>query len=305
MIDLKKLRNAVEVAHTGSITIAAENRCITQSTLSRSIADLEASLGISLFHRTPNGVIPTEIGVKFVDRAKEIIGDVDNLIARTADHKHLRAGRLRIGFASAMFQELVYPSIIRVVEANPGLGLETISGAGETLVPKLLNDELDLLIGTQVHLGRWGELKLSTIADLHCRIMVRAGHPLTELETITPEAVLSYPVVLDSSLEVSRQELYELYRTHNVEPKDPKYLCESMAQFCALIEHTDACSLVYSPTGHFSSLKQRFELLECVLQVGPQKVVYATAAGRDIDPSVLEFSSFILEDLNRSTKIQI
>lgn len=300
MIDLKKLRNAIEVANTGSITIAAENRCVTQSTLSRSIADVEAHLGVSLFHRTPNGVIPTEIGLKFIDRAREIIVKVDNLITETSDHKNLREGRLRIGFASAMFHNLVYPSIIRIVKANPSLGVETISGPGEVQVPKLLSEELDLLIGTQVHLGRWAELRLTPIVDLHCRIMVRHDHPLTELETLTPEAVLSYPAVLDSSLEVSRHELHELYRAHGVEPKAPKYLCESVDQFCALIENTDAFSLVYSPSGRFSSLQSRFALLECVLSVTPQKMVIATAVDQELQPSVVEFFRCILRDLNSS-----
>lgn len=300
MIDLKKLRNTIEVANTGSITIAAENRCITQSTLSRSIADVEADLGVSLFHRTPNGVIPTEVGLKFVDRAREIIVKVDNLIAEISDHKNLREGRLRIGFASAMFQKLVYPSIIRIVRANPSLGVETISGPGEVLVPKLLNEELDLLVGTQVHLGRWAELRLNPIADLHCRIMVRPDHPLTELSTVTPEAVLSYPAVLDSSLEVSRHELNELYRRHDVAPKAPKYLCESIDQYCALIENTDAFSLVYSPSGRFSSLRNKFALLECVLSIIPQKVVIATAADQSPQPSVLEFSNCFMRDLNNS-----
>lgn len=299
-VDLRKLRNAIEVARSGSITIAAENLHMTQSTLTRSIADLESDIGMLLFQRTPKGVIPTEVGLEFVSKAKPIMASVDGLIGDLKDRRDLRTGRLRIGFASAMFQPIVYPSILRMIRENPGLGMETSSGAGEAQVPKLVAGELDLLVGTEVQLSRWVELNLEPVVELHCKIMVRADHPLTQGEAVTPESVLSYPVVQSSSMELSKSEIHGVYRSHNLEPRDPKYLCEDFEQVRMIIENSDAFSLVFSPSGRFRSLEGRFALLDNVLSIAPQSLALATTSTRAPTPAALAFQDQVREHLNKS-----
>ena len=64
----------MEVERTGSITEAAESLYITQPSLSKAIREFEASCGITIFERTPRGVVPTPKGVEFLTRAKEILG---------------------------------------------------------------------------------------------------------------------------------------------------------------------------------------------------------------------------------------
>ncbi len=80
-IDLRKLRHVVETARFENVTRAAEALYITQSALTRSLADVEAELGTPLFVRLPRGVRVTDQGRRFVDRARLIIGDVGDLLA--------------------------------------------------------------------------------------------------------------------------------------------------------------------------------------------------------------------------------
>ena len=53
------LKYAVEVAKTKSISRAAENLYMGQPNLSRAIKELEESLGITIFARSPQGVKTT------------------------------------------------------------------------------------------------------------------------------------------------------------------------------------------------------------------------------------------------------
>lgn len=56
-LDLKRVRTVVEVARTGSITTAAQTLGLTQSAISRSVAELEVALGQRLFDRLPRGIV--------------------------------------------------------------------------------------------------------------------------------------------------------------------------------------------------------------------------------------------------------
>ena len=64
---------AVEVERTRSITQAAENLFMAQPNLSKAIKELEDTLGIEIFERTPKGVLPTAKGSEFLVYAKNVL----------------------------------------------------------------------------------------------------------------------------------------------------------------------------------------------------------------------------------------
>lgn len=76
-MNLLHLKYAVEVAKTSSITKAADNLYMGQPNLSRAIRELEDSLGIQIFKRTPKGIYPTPQGEEFLGYAKKILAQVD------------------------------------------------------------------------------------------------------------------------------------------------------------------------------------------------------------------------------------
>ena len=83
-MNLQQLRYAVEVAKTGSITAAAKNLYMGQPNLSKSIRELEAELGITLFERTARGVAPTKNGEDFLGYARSIIAQMESLETKPA-----------------------------------------------------------------------------------------------------------------------------------------------------------------------------------------------------------------------------
>lgn len=72
-------RYAVEIEKTGSISKAAENLFMAQPNLSKAIKELEESLNIKIFERTSRGVMPTLRGKEFLDRAKNILLEIDEM----------------------------------------------------------------------------------------------------------------------------------------------------------------------------------------------------------------------------------
>lgn len=74
-------RYAVEIEKTGSITQAAENLFMAQPNLSKAIKELEETLGITIFKRNPNGVVPTKKGAEFLVHAKNILLQIEKMEA--------------------------------------------------------------------------------------------------------------------------------------------------------------------------------------------------------------------------------
>ncbi len=84
-MNTQHFKYALEVEKTGSITQAAENLFMGQPNLSKSIKELEDSLGIVIFKRTPRGVVPTEKGRVFLRYAKSITDEIERMQAICQD----------------------------------------------------------------------------------------------------------------------------------------------------------------------------------------------------------------------------
>ena len=78
-MNILHLKYAVEVAKTKSISKAAENLYMGQPNLSRAVKELEESLGIVIFERTTKGISVTPDGEEFLQYARRIIREVDEI----------------------------------------------------------------------------------------------------------------------------------------------------------------------------------------------------------------------------------
>jgi DNA-binding transcriptional LysR family regulator len=78
-MNLQYLKYGIEVERAGSISKAAENLFISQPNLSKDIKTLEDSMGVSIFDRSKKGVSLTEEGRVFMEYAKNIISQLDDM----------------------------------------------------------------------------------------------------------------------------------------------------------------------------------------------------------------------------------
>lgn len=78
-MNILHMKYAVEVAKAGSLSKASETLLIAQPNISRSIKELEADLGITIFERTPKGMLATPDGEVFINYAKGILRQIDEV----------------------------------------------------------------------------------------------------------------------------------------------------------------------------------------------------------------------------------
>jgi DNA-binding transcriptional LysR family regulator len=86
----------LQVVETGSISAAALQMNLAKSVVSKRIADLEAELGVQLLHRSTRGVVPTDKGLAFHGRVREIMQQLDQAAEEITNRSDDLCGLLRM-----------------------------------------------------------------------------------------------------------------------------------------------------------------------------------------------------------------
>ena len=78
-MNILHMKYAVEVARAGSLNKAAESLYVALPNVSRSIKELEADLGITIFDRSAKGMTLTPEGEEFIGYAKGILRQIEQV----------------------------------------------------------------------------------------------------------------------------------------------------------------------------------------------------------------------------------
>lgn len=293
-VDLKRMRTVVEVARTESITAAAHTLGLTQSAVSRTVAELETALGQRLFERSSRGIQITDAGRRLVARAKRLLADVDDLIDDiSAASEHL-TGRLRLGLGITGHH--LCNAIAAFAGRHPEISLETTHASEQTLCPRLLHGELDLVIGSSSYLERWRELEVSKLMRLRQACVVRKEHPLTVLAAPDEAQILSYPIVLPQSIEPSHSDIARRYAELGLPPLQPQYVTNSFELMLAVLKVTDAFLLMLHPDDDFGGLERCYALLRDAVRMPAHFVSVARASQRPRSQVVGLFEQALREE---------
>lgn len=129
------------VLQVGSLSAAARQLMTTQSTVSRQIAKLESSLGVSLFTRSPEGLEPTLAALQLLEPVSGMSAAVSTMQRRIS--QVAGAGVLRMTVPEVLGVEVITPLLASFQQQHPGLQLElSIAEHNEDL----LRREADLAI---------------------------------------------------------------------------------------------------------------------------------------------------------------
>lgn len=152
-LDLRQLRFAVAAADTSSFLRASKQLNVKQSTLSKKVAALEHRLGITLFERSTRGVVPTDAGRAFLEVARRIVTDADNLLTTAKAVTYGEVGRLMVGFSNSLSAGNLRLLLGDVLERFPDVQLDAI----ETGPDRMLSGLQSRIIDVAIHGGQLEE----------------------------------------------------------------------------------------------------------------------------------------------------
>lgn len=125
-MNLEDLAILSDVSRVGSFAGVAKDRGVAPSSISRTIANLEADLGVRLFHRTTRKLSLTEAGTAYLARILPLIEELETARLEASDLAEGPAGRLRVT-ASVSYGEIVLaPQLAAFSKTYPNIEIDLI-----------------------------------------------------------------------------------------------------------------------------------------------------------------------------------
>lgn len=175
---LSQLQEVVAIAEQGSIRAAARLLGIGQPTLTRSLAELERELGVTLFERQSRGVAATPLGQVFVTRALSILSEVRRSRDELGQLGGSGTGTVTAGLSIATHLALLPGALPPFFRRYPDTKLHVIEGVYPTLEPGLRNGGVDFYLGVDPGHEIAPELRRDVVSPNRRTVLCRFGHPL-------------------------------------------------------------------------------------------------------------------------------
>ncbi|WP_430424900.1 LysR family transcriptional regulator [Phenylobacterium sp.] len=199
-MELRHLEQILEICRAGGFSGAARKLQISQPTLSKSIARLEAQLSLKLFDRNGGAARPTAYGAFVAQRAETLLQGVAALSRDLEQLARGEEGRVRIAVGPASRLKPLPELLRRIAIRFPKLHVETIQETGPGVMKALHDGRVDMAFGYSEHAARYGELIRKKLFEDAIVLAVRPGHPALALADAGPRELLAYPFALPNVL---------------------------------------------------------------------------------------------------------
>jgi len=147
-LKLRDLHILMSVAQCGSMGKAAADLAISQPAISKAIADLEHTLKVRLFDRTPAGVEPTRYGCALLKWGNAVFDDLRQSVREIEYLSDPTGGELRLGCTEPMASGFVPAVVDRLARQYPKMAFHVTQGDPATLQERELRSRnIELAVG--------------------------------------------------------------------------------------------------------------------------------------------------------------
>ena len=193
---LRQLQYFVAVAEQGSVTRAAQNLSISQSSVTEALKELESDLGVELFDRHPRGLSITHNGHQFLRHATKILSTVSDARTSFSGQQNATGGTLNIGVTSLVAGYVLSDLLARYRRVCPGVEVSAIEDNGGYLEHLLVGGELDVAVMVISNLRDRMALQAEIIETSPYRLWLPMGHPLVSADIISVADITREPLIM-------------------------------------------------------------------------------------------------------------
>jgi len=241
-MNIQYLKYATEVAKHKSISKAARELFMGQPNLSRAIKELEDDLGITIFERTSKGITPTPDGEEFLQYAKRILLQIDEVegIYKVGKKKtsHFSVCVPRAGYISYAFAELSK----NIDTKNPAEIFYKETNSMRTINNVVRGDYNLGIIRYLTTFEKYFEslfleknLVSETITEFFYVLAMSQNHPLAKKENIRPEDLSEYIEIAHADPYVPSLPVIDVKKAEMSEFVDKRiYVFERASQYMLL-----------------------------------------------------------------------
>lgn len=253
-MNIQYLKYAIEVEKNKSISKAAKNLYMGQPNLSRAIKELEDSIGIVIFERTSKGITVTPNGEEFLQYAKRILSQIDELeeIYKTGktDKQQFSACVPRAGYIAFAFSELAKdiattsPAEIFYKETNSMRAINNVLRGEYNLAIIRYQETFEKYFESMF---KEKNLISRTITEFSYVLAMSVNNPLAKKDVITPEDLSDYIEIAHADPYVPSLPIIDVKKAEMSEFVDKRiYVFERASQYM-LLEQVPTTFMWVSP----------------------------------------------------------
>ncbi len=257
-----KLKHLVAVDRFGSFTAAAKAVHITQSALTKSVAEIEAEVGFALFERHAKGVYATAQGRAFIDRAARIVADFDQLIADSRAGRELGGSRVRVGVCPPSLGSLLNSALVKMLARHPAVRIEQTVGWVEESIQHLRNRDIDLLVGPAPALRQQSQFVIYPLAAFEICFFVRKGHPLAKINGPRLADLSEYPMALADKSVATPELTRQLFNAGEIPADKQLHIIGNFTGACSIVAATDTVGTVGASYRQNAQFNKNFTILD-------------------------------------------
>lgn len=245
-MNIKQLEVLRTLLATGSTIATAKAMGLSQSGVSRLLAQLESDLALTLFARDKGRLIPTPEATILARDAENVLLAVDRMSGHAEDLRNGASGpeTVRIGLPSSMWENFAPAMLLDYIAAFPGVRIETFFET-TTAINKLV-EERTIDLGFLRMEGEVGPgIVVDKVASGQSVCVIPKGHPLAELEEITPKHLRNVPLILIGRQRPNRMALDQSFKRAGVKQL-VKIETHTNSSACSYVAHGLGVTIISS-----------------------------------------------------------
>ncbi len=295
MASLRQLNSLIAVYEEGSFTAASERENATQSGISQHISAIEKELGINLFTRNSNGVIPTTICHGFYKKSVEAIRTL-----KTAEQEAMNAGkglsgRVNAGLMPTFTRAALAPVLKSISTTHPNIEISIVESYSGSLTDMVKAGELDFAL-VPVMTGTQG-IKYSNLVRDREVLVSSPSFGNNQGEEISLKNLAPLKIVLPTKANIRRIKLEDYFTAHSIEIANIMEM-DSMIGTLELVGSTDWVTilpyLICVPDTH-SNLRHINPICEPNIY---SDFVIIEPIGRSLTPQATFFLKLLKEEIS-------
>ncbi|WP_321786837.1 LysR substrate-binding domain-containing protein [Paraburkholderia sp. J94] len=207
LVAIDTYRNLTQVADVTHVTVPA---------VSKALAELEKGMGLTLFSRTAQGLMPTPYGECLIRHARDMLTILhqarDELKALSSGAE----GKVHIGMLPASASVLLPQALSLLKQRSPGTNVVVIEGTTGSLLPELWQGRLDLVVGRLPPPDTLGSFEEKELLEDPVTLVTGRHHPLARKKNLKWTDLHPYPWILPPPGSILRDPLERALEVHGV-----------------------------------------------------------------------------------------
>jgi len=219
---------------------AAEASRLTQPAASKLLRQVELSLGVQLFERHPRGMSPTSYGEILIRHARTALSQLGLARKEIAALKSGLSGKTAIGLVFDPQSTLASMAIARLKQRHPGVLVSIEIDPCQQLIQRLLQGELDMVVGRVLDTARADDLVFEALAGNESyAIVAGARHPLAGRKSLQLSNLLEQPWILPPNGSLARDKLNAMFVQNGLAPPENIVEVAAVPVIASLLQQSD------------------------------------------------------------------